>query len=170
MIVLYSPRARAAIERRDLSLDVIASALADPDHVMLDPSGAGRTYTVERRQLGSVIVVVTYTDPDNVYVCNVYIERRGVRTQGQGARKAAAGATGSTLPATYPELRQRIARLGMTIEPGTRHDKVIDRAGRIVTTIASTASDHRSLANCWTQVTRHVRESRKAGKTAAEGS
>lgn len=81
--------------------------------------------------------------------------RHRLRDDIRTARKP--GGVGTTMPTTMRELRRRAVAAGLKIDPGTAHDKVVDPStGRVVTTLASTPSDHRSIANTWSAIRNYL--------------
>lgn len=81
--------------------------------------------------------------------------RHRLREDIRGERKP--GGVGTTIPTTTRELRRRAVAAGLRIDLGASHDKVVDpETGRVVATLASTPSDHRSIANSWSAIRNYV--------------
>jgi hypothetical protein len=60
-----------------------------------------------------------------------------------------------SVPKTMRELRKRIAATpGLSIKPGGHHDKVVDLNDRVLTTLPSTPSDYRAVANAAATIAR----------------
>ncbi len=164
-LVTYAPDSLEHAATFGLSPDNVAAVVSNPQLVTIDPSSAGRDYVVERRRAGDVIVVVSLRDYEHdgtVHVMGVYVVDRD-HANGTGAKKAAAGATGTDIPPTMRELRRRIVRRGYTIEGGNSrgHDRVVDKDGRFVMTMPGSPSDVRTIPNVWREFTRKTTDLRR---------
>ena len=168
---------REARRRRAHNLAVIASLeqareTAPPEQSPPEPEGPGLDDEAQQR---IAAITKAYHEPDIVWVGQDGNERRiggGVRLvvkdgaviwvgdheSADGAPrilrdrpptrhpKRGRGPSGSRNPTSWRELRERLTELGCRIERGGAHDKVYLPNGK-VSTLAISASDHRSLLN-----------------------
>lgn len=107
----------------------------------------------------SANVKVVFADPRRPVV--VWVSKPQPRTQLTGSKKASSKKRGSTAPRTMDELKDRIRRRGFEISNDI-HPKVTTKDGRLVSVLAGTASDWRTLKNSWADF-------QKAAKKIKEG-
>lgn len=147
----WLPRAIEAAEQLGISTADAEAIARNPRVVTPDPGNPYREWQAERRRAGDVTVVVALPPDRDPVIWGVYLHLPldPVRQHGAG------GGNVRQIPKTMRELRKRIAENPrLKIKPGGHHDKVVDLDNRVLTTLPSTPSDYRAVANAAASIAR----------------
>jgi hypothetical protein len=144
----------------DIGLDrqLVLDAVREPERVGDDVTRLGMAAkTFQRGDLFVAVGVDGYAEGRDAVIIHVKLlsDRADKHRGGTGG----GGSTGTSSGPTTPRaLRQAAVALGFKIEPGTRHDRIVDPiSGSTVTTVPNTPSDGRSIPNTWAAVKRFQR-------------
>ncbi len=148
--VVWHPDALEHLLLSGLDEALVAAVLTHPQRSQSSVTATG-TWAVNLFRGDLVVSVGLLEDPPMVLSV-----RHRLRDDVRHDRKPGGG-VGTSMPTTFRELRRRAVEAGLEIQSGSRHDRVVDpRTGCVVTTLAGTPSDHRSLANTWATIRRHL--------------
>lgn len=106
-----------------------------------------------------IMLQVVFMDPRHPVITGVSKTSSGLQSSPPGSKKASSKRSGSRVPRSYDELKERIIAKGYQVH-NAAHPKVTTQDGKLVVVLPGTASDYRSLKNVWAEFQRADRQLR----------